>query len=48
MNKTLFTVLVLLYPLTDLLRVFALRIKDGKSPFIADQNHIGELLNPDL
>ena len=39
-NKTFFAVLVLLYPLTDLLRVFALRIKDGKSPFIADQNHI--------
>jgi len=40
MNKTLFAVLVLLYPLTDLLRVFSLRIKDGKSPFVADQRHI--------
>jgi len=39
-NKSLFSVLVILYPLTDLLRVFILRIKDGKSPFIADQNHI--------
>ena len=43
-NKTFFAVLVLLYPLTDLLRVFALRIKDGKSPFIADQNHIHHFL----
>ena len=43
-NKTFLAVLVLLYPLTDLLRVFALRIKDGKSPFIADQNHIHHFL----
>jgi len=43
-NKTLFAVLVLLYPLTDLLRVFILRIKDGKSPFVADQRHIHHLV----
>ena len=39
-NKTLFAVLVILYPLVDLFRIFFLRIKDGKSPFEADQNHI--------
>ena len=44
LNKTLFAVLVLLYPLVDLLRVFFLRIKDGKSPFVADQRHIHHLL----
>ena len=44
LNKTLFAVLVLLYPLVDLLRVFVLRIKDGKSPFVADQRHIHHLL----
>ena len=33
-------ILVILYPLVDLLRVFILRIKDGQSPFIADQRHI--------
>ena len=43
-NKTLFAVLVILFPLVDLLRVFVLRIKDGKSPFTADQNHIHHLL----
>ena len=32
-NKTLFAVLVTFYPLIDLLRVFILRIKDGKLPF---------------
>ena len=39
-NKVLFTILVLLYPLVDLLRVFVLRIKAGQSPFVADQRHI--------
>ena len=44
-NKTMFIILVLIYPLVDLLRVFILRIKDGNSPFIADQNHIHHLLS---
>jgi len=44
-NKTLFSVLVLLYPLTDLLRVFILRLRQGKSPFVADQNHIHHILH---
>lgn len=39
-NKTLFTVLVLVYPLIDLLRVFLIRIKAGKSPFEPDQKHV--------
>jgi len=39
-NKTLFVVIALLYPLFDLLRVFIIRIKGGKSPFVADQNHL--------
>jgi len=43
-NKALFAVLVVLYPLTDLLRVFVLRIKAGKSPFVADQNHLHHFL----
>ena len=43
-NKTLFSVAVLFYPLTDLLRVFIIRIKNKKSPFVADQNHIHHIL----
>lgn len=31
---------ILSYPLFDLLRVFAIRIKQGRSPFSADSNHI--------
>ena len=44
LNKTVFSVLILLYPLTDLLRVFVLRIKDGYSPFVADQRHLHHLI----
>ena len=44
MNKVLFTVLVLLYPLTDLLRVFIIRLKNKKSPFQPDQRHIHHLV----
>jgi UDP-N-acetylmuramyl pentapeptide phosphotransferase/UDP-N-acetylglucosamine-1-phosphate transferase len=43
-NKVLFSVLVTLYPLIDLLRVFILRIKNGTSPFVADQRHIHHYL----
>jgi len=44
LNKTLFAIIVLIYPLVDLLRVFILRIKKGKSPFKPDNNHIHHLL----
>jgi UDP-GlcNAc:undecaprenyl-phosphate/decaprenyl-phosphate GlcNAc-1-phosphate transferase len=44
LNKTLFAVLVLLYPLVDLLRVFVLRIKEGQSPFQPDQRHLHHVL----
>ena len=44
-NKTLLAVLITFYPLVDLLRVFILRIKDGKLPFIADQRHIHHFVN---
>ena len=43
-NKTLFVVIVLIYPLIDLLRVFTLRIKDKKSPFLPDKRHIHHVL----
>ena len=44
-NKPLYVLIVLMYPLFDLLRVFVLRIKDGQSPFIADKRHIHHLIN---
>jgi len=44
-NKALFCVLIIVYPLIDLLRVFVLRLKDRKSPFVADQNHLHHILH---
>lgn len=45
-NKFALSITILLYPLIDTLRVFTLRVKSGKSPFIADNNHIHhKLLN---
>ena len=46
LNKTLLSILIILYPLFDLFRVTVLRISKGLSPFVADQNHIHhKLLN---
>lgn len=45
MNKTLFSILVILYPIIDLLRVFVIRIKNKRSPFEPDKNHLHHLLN---
>jgi len=44
LNKTLFSILIILYPLFDLLRVFILRIKNRVSPFRPDKNHIHHVL----
>ena len=43
-NKPLFTISIIIYPLIDLLRVFIVRISNKKSPFSPDQNHIHHLL----
>ncbi len=39
-NAPVILLAILSYPLFDLLRVFAIRIKQGRSPFSADSNHI--------
>ena len=43
-RKPFIAILMLLYPLIDLLRVFIIRIKAKTSPFVADKNHIHHLL----
>ena len=43
-NKPLFTMSLIIYPLIDLLRIFIIRISNKKSPFSPDQNHIHHLL----
>ena len=42
--KPLFAMSLIAYPLIDLLRVFIIRLKNNKSPFNPDQNHIHHLL----
>tara|TARA_B110000444_G_scaffold258481_1_gene299527 strand:- start:555 stop:1490 length:936 start_codon:yes stop_codon:yes gene_type:complete len=43
-NKPFLSILILLYPLIDLLRVFIIRIKNKKSPFQPDNNHFHHIL----
>ena len=45
LNKTLFSIIVIVFPLLDLLRIFFIRIKKGVSPFSPDKNHIHHNLN---
>lgn len=44
LNRAFLAVLLIIYPLVDLTRVFFIRISSGKSPFTADKNHIHHLL----
>ena len=39
-SRPLLTVLMLLYPLVDTLRAFAIRSYNNKSPFVADRVHL--------
>lgn len=43
-NKAVLAMTILAYPLMDTLRVFAIRIMNGKSPFTPDNNHIHHAL----
>jgi len=43
-NKALLSIIILIYPLFDLLRVFYIRIINKKSPFRPDNNHIHHFL----
>lgn len=43
-NKVIFAIGLIIYPLFDLLRVFIIRISKKKSPFLPDQNHLHHLL----
>ena len=43
-NRSLFAVLIFIYPLSDTLRVFILRISKGKSPFHPDRLHLHHYL----
>ena len=40
MNKILFVLIILFYPIIDLVRIFLIRVLNGKSPFLPDRNHL--------
>ncbi len=44
LNKILFVFSILTYPIIDIIRIFFIRLKNKKSPFIADKNHIHHLI----
>ncbi len=44
LNKIIFVISVLIYPIIDIVRVFFLRILNRRSPFIADRNHIHHII----
>jgi UDP-GlcNAc:undecaprenyl-phosphate GlcNAc-1-phosphate transferase len=44
LNKIIFIISILSYPIIDLIRVFFIRILKGRSPFIADRNHLHHIL----
>ena len=44
LNKIIFVISILIYPITDIIRIFLIRILNKKSPFIADRNHIHHLI----
>jgi len=43
-NRVIFSLVILFYPLIDLLRVFIIRISQNKSPFTADKNHLHHII----
>ena len=43
-HKILFVGSILIYPIIDIIRIFVFRIYNGKSPFIADKNHLHHLI----
>ena len=44
-HKILFVISILFYPIIDLVRIFIIRLSNGKSPFKADKKHIHHYLN---
>ena len=44
LHKIIFVISILFYPIVDIVRVVFIRLIDGKSPFVADKNHLHHLL----
>ncbi len=39
-NKIIYVISILVYPIIDIIRIFTLRLINKRSPFVADKNHI--------
>ena len=44
LNKVIFVISILSYPIFDIIRIFFLRLYKKKSPFVADKQHIHHLI----
>mgnify|MGYP001163857423 FL=1 len=44
LNKIIFVISLLSYPIFDIIRIFIFRLYKRKSPFVADKNHIHHIL----
>ena len=44
LHKIIFVISILAYPIIDIIRIFFLRLKRGKSPFEADKKHLHHIL----
>ena len=44
LHKIVFVVSIFGYPIIDIIRIFFLRILKGRSPFVADKNHIHHII----
>ena len=43
-HKLIFVISIFIYPIIDIMRIFFIRIYNGKSPFVADKNHLHHIL----
>ena len=43
-NKIIFVISILIYPIIDIIRIFFIRLINRKSPFLADKNHIHHII----
>ena len=43
-HKLIFIISIFIYPIIDIIRIFFLRLYNGKSPFLADKNHLHHIL----
>ena len=44
LNKVIFVISILSYPIFDIIRIFFLRLYKKKSPFLSDKQHIHHLI----